>query len=128
MEVFESAGWDICAVVSLMIPISSILPSEVRIFQVGVYPSVRTTLLLADAAAIKVSCSGKLLLSFKGHYDNLATQEVTSLRALYIKPLDDYKALSFYGPNIVVSEHEEWKKYKKIAAPAFSEVSPLHLC
>ena len=50
-------------------------------------------------------------------------QEITSSRAVFLKPLDDYKVLSFYGPNIVVSEHEEWKKYKKIAAPAFSEVS-----
>ena len=53
-----------------------------------------------------------------------AIQEITSSRAVFLKPLDDYKVLSFYGPNIVVSEHEEWKKYKKIAAPAFSEVSP----
>ena len=76
---------------------------------------------LADAAAIKVSCSGRLLI--KGHYYNLATQEVTSLRALFVKPLRNYRALAFYGPNILVSEHENWKKYRKISAPAFSEVS-----
>ena len=69
-----------------------------------------------------MSCSGNF---FKGHYHNFATQEVTSSRALFVKPLENYKALSFYGPNIVVSEHENWKKYKKISAPAFSEVSPL---
>ena len=62
-------------------------------------------------------------LSYKKHYYNFATQEITSTRSVFLKPLDDYKALSFYGPNIVVSEHEEWKKYKKIAAPAFSDVS-----
>jgi hypothetical protein len=90
----------------------------------GIFPTVATTLLLADAAAIKVSCNGKLLL--KGHYYNLFTQEVTSSRALFPKPLEnsDYKALSFYGPNILVSEHEDWKKYRKISAPGFSEVSP----
>ena len=60
----------------------------------------------------------------KGRYFyNFATQEVTSLRSLFPKALENYGSLSFYGPNIVVSEHEEWKKYKKIAAPAFSEVS-----
>jgi hypothetical protein len=29
-----------------------------------------------------------------------------------------------FGANIVASEGEEWKKYRKIAAPAFSEVCP----
>ena len=33
-----------------------------------------------------------------------------------------YKVLASFGPNIVASEGEEWKKYRKIAAPAFSEV------
>jgi len=32
-----------------------------------------------------------------------------------------------FGPNIITSEGEEWKKYRKIAAPAFSEVGPGHL-
>ncbi|KAF8804431.1 cytochrome P450 [Phlegmacium glaucopus] len=58
------------------------------------------TLVLADAAAIK---------------------EVTSARARFPKPAREYELLSFYGRNIVVAEGEEWKKYRKIAAPAFSE-------
>ena len=29
-----------------------------------------------------------------------------------------------FGPNIVAAEGEEWKKYRKITAPAFSEVCP----
>jgi hypothetical protein len=49
-------------VVSLMIPMSSMLSFEARIFQVGIYPTARITLLLADAAAIKVGCQGKLFL------------------------------------------------------------------
>jgi hypothetical protein len=32
-------------------------------------------------------------------------------------------ALSFFGQNILISEGEEWKKYRKISAPAFSDVS-----
>jgi hypothetical protein len=32
--------------------------------------------------------------------------------------------LTVFGANIVASEGEEWKKYRKIAAPAFSEVCP----
>jgi len=35
--------------------------------------------------------------------------------------------LAFFGSNIVVSEGEEWKKFRKIVAPAFSEVR-LELC
>jgi cytochrome P450 len=37
--------------------------------------------------------------------------------------VDIYIALLIFGTNIVASEGEEWKKYRKIAAPAFSEVS-----
>ncbi|KAF8801152.1 cytochrome P450 [Phlegmacium glaucopus] len=78
---FASAGWDICSVVTI-------------------YPRVRTTLLLADAAAIK---------------------EVASSRALFPRPSENYEIVALYGPNIVASEDEEWKKYRKISAPAFSE-------
>ena len=38
--------------------------------------------------------------------------------------MNRYKAVAIFGPNIVASEGEEWKKYRKIAAPAFSEVCP----
>ena len=30
--------------------------------------------------------------------------------------------MRIFGPNIIASEGEEWKKIRKIAAPAFSEV------
>lgn len=76
---------------------------------------------VADAAAIKVSLTG-----LEGHYsnlDNLTAQEVTSSRARFPKPVDQYVALAFFGHNIIVSEGEEWKKYRKISAPAFSDVS-----
>jgi hypothetical protein len=33
-----------------------------------------------------------------------------------------YRVLATFGPNIVASEGEQWKKYRKITAPAFSEV------
>jgi hypothetical protein len=35
-----------------------------------------------------------------------------------------YKGAAVFGANVVVSEGDEWKKYRKIVAPAFSEVSP----
>ncbi|TEB38356.1 cytochrome P450 [Coprinellus micaceus] len=47
--------------------------------------------------------------------------EVTSSRTRFPKPVEEYGALAFFGGNIVVSEGDEWKKYRKVAAPAFSE-------
>lgn len=39
------------------------------------------------------------------------------------KPVEIYDVLSFYGRNLVASEHEEWKRFRKVSAPSFSEVS-----
>ena len=55
-------------------------------------------------------------------------QEVTFHRARFPKPLNQYAVLAFFGNNIVVSEGEEWKKHRKIAAPAFSEVRHYPSC
>lgn len=65
-----------------------------------IYPTIESLLVLADADAIK---------------------EVTSSRARFPKPTELYAVLAFFGRNIVVSEGDEWKKYRKISAPAFSE-------
>jgi len=64
------------------------------------FPHDGASLALADAAAIK---------------------EVTSARTRFPKPAREYELVAFYGRNIVVSEGEEWKKYRKISAPAFSD-------
>jgi cytochrome P450 len=53
-----------------------------------------------------------------------ALQEITTHRARFPKPLEQYRLLTFFGGNIVSSEGEDWKRYRKIAAPAFSEVRP----
>ncbi|THH17553.1 hypothetical protein EW146_g3277 [Bondarzewia mesenterica] len=67
---------------------------------ISVWPRARTTIYLADADAIK---------------------EVTTYRARFPKPVNQYRILQFFGRNIVASEGEEWKRYRKITAPAFSE-------
>ncbi|KAF8161202.1 cytochrome P450 [Crassisporium funariophilum] len=67
---------------------------------ITIHPEIRVSIALADAAAIK---------------------EVTSSRARFPKPVEMYSVLAFFGPNIVASEGEEWKKYRKICAPAFSD-------
>ncbi|KZV71454.1 cytochrome P450 [Peniophora sp. CONT] len=68
--------------------------------RVTVFPSTETFVELADAGAIK---------------------EITTYRARFPKPVHQYKILQVFGGNIVASEDEEWKRYRKISAPAFSE-------
>ncbi|KAF5321118.1 hypothetical protein D9619_001344 [Psilocybe cf. subviscida] len=53
--------------------------------------------------------------------DAAVIKEVTSSRARFPKPVHYYKVLTFFGRNIIASEGEEWKKYRKISAPAFSD-------
>ncbi|KAI9438704.1 cytochrome P450 [Lactarius indigo] len=67
---------------------------------VHMFPTPKTTIFLADAGAIK---------------------EMTTSRARFPKPVYLYSALSVFGSNIVASEGEEWKRYRAITAPAFSE-------
>ncbi|KAF9049846.1 cytochrome P450 [Panaeolus papilionaceus] len=67
---------------------------------VSMLPKATTFIMVADAAAVK---------------------EITSSRSRFPKPVHLYRALTFYGHNIVASEGEEWKKYRKISAPAFSD-------
>ncbi|KAJ3846377.1 cytochrome P450, partial [Lentinula lateritia] len=74
-------------------------PSQ-PLFQITLLPRTSAVLSLVDAAAIK---------------------EVTTARARFPKPVEQYKVLSFFGDNIVASEGEDWKRYRKIAAPAFSD-------
>ncbi|KAK1230974.1 hypothetical protein PQX77_005906, partial [Marasmius sp. AFHP31] len=50
-----------------------------------------------------------------------AIKEITSSRARFPKPVDNYKTLQMFGNNIVASEGELWKKYRKIASPAFND-------
>ncbi|KAH9962838.1 cytochrome P450 [Russula dissimulans] len=68
--------------------------------QTTAFPRPKCTVLLADPAAIK---------------------EVTTSRGKFPKALDLYVGLTIFGTNIVASEGEEWRKYRKISAPAFSE-------
>ncbi|KAF8903954.1 cytochrome P450 [Gymnopilus junonius] len=53
--------------------------------------------------------------------DAKAVKEVISARARFPKPVAQYKVLTFFGRNIVASEGDEWKRYRKITAPAFSD-------
>jgi len=68
--------------------------------RVTLFPTTQVFVILADPVAIK---------------------EVTTYRARFPKPVYQYKVLQFFGSNIVASEGDEWKRYRKVSAPAFSE-------
>lgn len=55
--------------------------------------------------------------------DVVLIKEITSSRSRFPKPVKLYEVLSVFGSNIVASEGEIWKKYRKICAPAFSEAN-----
>ncbi|KAI3614982.1 cytochrome p450 [Moniliophthora roreri] len=100
---------------NLLPPITGLVPGSNRTFigkfriyenfgwdiisNVGAYPCV-STLNVANTTAIK---------------------EITSSRAQFPKPVELYAILLLFGKNIVASEGELWKKYRKIASPAFSD-------
>ncbi|KAG1822549.1 cytochrome P450 [Suillus subaureus] len=52
---------------------------------------------------------------------NVIKDIVWSRGERFPKPLGKYTILTFFGENIIVSEGNEWKRYRKIVAPAFSE-------
>jgi cytochrome P450 len=68
------------------------------IAMVTMFPTPKTTIFLADAAAIK---------------------EVTTARSRFPKPFMPFSRVM--GDNIVTAEGEEWKRHRKVTAPAFSE-------
>jgi cytochrome P450 len=83
-----------------------------------------TTVVLSDAAAIK-ACAPRYFLGSK--FNNyLRSQEVTTSRSRFPKPVANYEVLLMFGRNIVASEGDEWKKYRRIAAPTFSDVRLHH--
>ena len=49
-------------------------------------------------------------------------QTVLTSRLKFPKPVEVYKLLDFFGKNVLTSESAGWKRHRKIAAPAFSEV------
>ena len=46
---------------------------------------------------------------------------MASNRPNFPKPTELYTTLSLFGGNIVTTEHDEWRKHRKVASPAFSE-------
>ncbi|KAJ3552189.1 hypothetical protein NM688_g4282 [Phlebia brevispora] len=72
-------------------------------------PNVATYFDVADPGAIKAT------------HGRAWSQEITTHRLRFPKPVKYYRVLTFFGPNMIASEFNEWKRFRKIAAPAFSE-------
>ncbi|SJL04168.1 uncharacterized protein ARMOST_07528 [Armillaria ostoyae] len=51
--------------------------------------------------------------------DAIILKDVTTARVSFPKPTFLYRVLSVFGPNIIASEGDTWKKYRRISAPAF---------
>jgi hypothetical protein len=85
--------------------------------QTSMFP-VRNNILISDAAAIKVVDG---LLSIESDIYTWL-QEITLDRFRYPKPLESYEGLNVFGTNIVFSEGDLWKTYRKLSSPAFADV------
>lgn len=52
-----------------------------------------------------------------------ATSQIASRRTDFVKPVELYAIVDIFGPSILTTEGAEWKRHRKIVAPAFSEKS-----
>ncbi|KAJ3053297.1 hypothetical protein HK102_011729, partial [Quaeritorhiza haematococci] len=80
------------------------------------YPSPTLKQQMFDIVA--VGSPGRLTL-FVGDPD--LAKQITANRHDYPKPTEDYKILDVFGPNIVTTDGEDWRRFRRIAAPQFSE-------
>ncbi|THU98705.1 cytochrome P450 [Dendrothele bispora CBS 962.96] len=67
---------------------------------ISLFPRVRKTWIVSDPVLFK---------------------RITSSRIEFPKSTEQYVMLRVFGKNILTEEGDEWKKYKRICAPAFSE-------
>lgn len=41
-------------------------------------------------------------------------------RQSFPKPIEEYTVLSYFGDNLVIAEHDNWRRQRRVTAPAFS--------
>ena len=51
----------------------------------------------------------------------LLAAQITRARTRFPKPVDFYRVLATFGPNVLVAEGDAWKAQRRVVAPAFSE-------
>jgi cytochrome P450 len=52
-----------------------------------------------------------------------ANVQLTTRKRDFIKPVELYAIVDIYGPSILTTEHEDWRRHRRVVAPAFSEKS-----
>lgn len=87
-------------------------------------------LFLVHAAFAEV---GSSVFAYRGflpsHRIQYIVADADGARALFTKvkdfckPVEDYKVLSFFGENVVASEHDTWRRHRRLTVGSFSEVS-----
>ncbi|KAF8850616.1 cytochrome P450 monooxygenase-like protein [Acephala macrosclerotiorum] len=60
---------------------------------------------------------------FMGCSNAEANLQLTSRRLDFAKPVEIYAIVDIFGTSLLTTEGEEWKRHRKIVAPAFSEKS-----
>ncbi|KAE9375772.1 cytochrome P450 monooxygenase-like protein [Stipitochalara longipes BDJ] len=63
---------------------------------------------------------GQIFMSCSNAEANI---QLTTRRRDFVKPVELYAIVDIFGPSILTTEGEEWKRHRKIVAPAFSEKS-----
>ncbi|KAG2009542.1 614/534 cytochrome P450 [Coprinopsis cinerea AmutBmut pab1-1] len=53
--------------------------------------------------------------------DATAIKEVALARTRFLKPVELYEVVNLHGNNLLTAEGDDWKRYKKVVSPAFSE-------
>ncbi|KAI9567141.1 cytochrome P450 [Boletus coccyginus] len=53
--------------------------------------------------------------------DPVAVKEITLRRWNFPKHMGEYKILEMFGPNLVTTEGDVWKRHRKISSPTYSE-------
>jgi cytochrome P450 len=85
----------------------------------SLFPAYRPQLLLADATATKVGRVLEVMVfMFK-----LSVQAILQDRAAFPKVARIMKTSQevAFGPSILMTEHNEWRKHRRIAGPSFTE-------
>lgn len=55
--------------------------------------------------------------------DPVAITQISSRRSHFIKASEFYEIVDIFGRSIISAEGEEWKRHRKVVAPAFAEKS-----
>ena len=88
---------------------------------VAFWPSVSVAMHTADPYVIKVLTT--LCAQYSFSLTSSSCQQIATQHSAFPKPLDFYKPLNFFGPNILATEGKEWRRHRKIVARSFGEAN-----